>query len=185
MTVDKRKGLDFTLVLWYFASFKLHSPRSSIPQLRIQNKPRSRSRFFIWPEGGQEQKRKSERLRATMETCNSFAVRTRGLLPANSLIAVFLRVFLPLYSPPWPFCDGNGPRLASVITVRIPDSPFRSHAAAVCAQKQFGKIEPALILNLLLANLCEEMKSVLSIIMTEREIQKRKCSREVYQSNIV
>lgn len=149
MTVDKRKGLDFTRVLWHFASFKLQSETVDTSAPNTKQAPLSLSLSFFHLAGGriEAKKKKSKRLRATMETRNSFAVRRRGLLPANSLIAAFLRVFLPLCSPPWPFCDGNGPRLASVITVRIPDSPFRAHAA-VRAQKRLGKVEPSFSIKL-------------------------------------
>jgi len=89
-----------------------------------------------------------------MKTHNFFAIRRRILLPANFLVAAFLRVFLLLYSFPWPFCETafEEPRLL----VQIPDSSFRAHAAVV--RVRFGKVK--LNFNTKLSKL-EEIKSIL------------------------
>lgn len=107
-----------------------------------------------------------------METRNSFAVRRRGLLLANSLIAASLRIF-------WLFCDGNGPRRASVITVRTLDSPFRAHAA-VRAQKLLGKVEPSFNSKL---RKSEEIKSI--FYHNDRYRKENAIEMQVYQIKII
>jgi len=153
--VNERRGLDFTRVLWHFATFKLRSETvdTSVPDT---TKQALLLLAFSFGEKKGSKKRKSKRPHAVMKTHNFFAIRRRILLPANFLVAAFLRVFLLLYSFPWPFCETalDEPRLL----VQIPDSSFRAHAAVVRVQKLLGKVK--LNFNTKLSKF-EEIRSIL------------------------
>lgn len=121
----------YTRALWHFASFKLQSRIVDTPGHTKQALARS-----LFHSAGRSKKREGGRGLAQRRK-HARTVRRRrrrrgrrGLLPVNSLIAVSLSAssYRRSFSPPWPFCDGNGPRPVSVITARTPDSPFRERA---------------------------------------------------------
>lgn len=116
-----RKGVRFYARVCFGILPPLNcSPRPSIPPFRTQNKPllafsfgRSERRGRKGGKG--EQKREPGRPRATMETRNSLARgKKKGVaLPVNSPVVVSPPAS-SYRSPPWPFCDGNGPRRESL-----------------------------------------------------------------------
>lgn len=117
------------------------SLKPSILLLRTQNKPRSCSLFHpVGGKKGSKKKRKSERSRATMETRNSFAVQKGVVLPANSLIAAFVRVSLltAVLSPRSHFAIETALDVPRLLQCKLPIARFERMPPFA---RRFGKVE--------------------------------------------